>query len=224
MKVLDIAFAVAVACVASAVTLTLLAPSFGMGETARSGRCEFASVSEEAFEPPRPKAALEPVPTIVESESAQPTFAEEVENAVWSAPELSWGAVAAEDEPEPAEAEIGPQEASEASESASAQLEPAEPAEPEPSVDPSEYRDAGVTVQGGTRYTWDSSHEPGGEVDAECEADADGVFRDSDGYIVVASGDMEMGDVVETPLGDGKVYDRCPTSGVIDVYTDWEDR
>lgn len=214
MRPVDYALAVAMACLAASITLVLLAPSV-VGETHEEDG--FDSVSEPVFTPPKDEPVREPVPTIVESESAQP-LTETVENAVWGAPELAWD----EEEPEPEyEPETEPSEPQEEPEMPGATSSQAASAESEPTVEPTEYREAGVTVQGDTRFTWYSSHESGGEVDAECEADSDGIFRDADGYIVVASWDMDMGEVVVTPLGEGKVYDRCPTSGVVDVYTDW---
>lgn len=49
----------------------------------------------------------------------------------------------------------------------------------------------------------------------------DGVIRDADGYICVASSDHPWGTIVETSLGTGKVYDSGCASGTIDIYTDW---
>jgi len=49
--------------------------------------------------------------------------------------------------------------------------------------------------------------------------DSDGVSYDGDGYIVVASRDHARGEVIDTPYGEAKVYDYCPTSGVVDIYT-----
>ena len=208
MRPVDYALAAAVASIVAAITLVLLAPT--VVETHND--VSFASVSEPRFDPPKPQRTYEPAPTIVESESAQPQgeFADAVEDAVWGVPEPAWEEQWLEPEPEPETDDSEPEDAPEMSETASHEA-----------VEASDFKDAGVTVQGGTRFTWYSAHEPGGEVDAECSADADGIYRDADGYIVVASGDLGMGDVVETPLGDGKVYDRCPTPGVVDVYTDW---
>lgn len=50
---------------------------------------------------------------------------------------------------------------------------------------------------------------------------SDGIIRDADGYIVLASDDYPRGTVVETSLGAGKVYDTGSGSGNIDLYTDW---
>ncbi len=50
---------------------------------------------------------------------------------------------------------------------------------------------------------------------------SDGIIRDGDGYICVASDDDPKGTIVETSLGTGKVYDSGPGHGIIDIYTDW---
>ena len=49
----------------------------------------------------------------------------------------------------------------------------------------------------------------------------DGIVRDGDGNICVASSDLKKGTVVNTSRGAGKVYDSGCASGTIDVYTDW---
>lgn len=47
---------------------------------------------------------------------------------------------------------------------------------------------------------------------------SNGAVCDSDGYVVLASCDYAKGTVIDTPIGKGKVYDVCPTSGTIDLY------
>ncbi len=49
----------------------------------------------------------------------------------------------------------------------------------------------------------------------------DGIIRDCDNYICVASDDYPRGTVIETSLGTGKVYDSGSGHGNIDIYTDW---
>ena len=51
----------------------------------------------------------------------------------------------------------------------------------------------------------------------------DGTIRDEDGYICVAC-DYDYygyGEVVETSIGWGKVYDTGCAYGTVDIYTDW---
>ena len=51
----------------------------------------------------------------------------------------------------------------------------------------------------------------------------DGTIRDEDGYICVAAdySYLEYGEVVETSLGWGKVYDTGCAYGTVDIYVDW---
>lgn len=89
-----------------------------------------------------------------------------------------------------------------------------------------DFKSAGVVYDGETRYTWYSQHVlPGGGLDALNSngrtVNADGYVVDGDGYIAVASCDYAMGEVISTPFGEAKVYDYCPTSGTVDVYTDF---
>ena len=51
----------------------------------------------------------------------------------------------------------------------------------------------------------------------------DGTIRDEDGYICVAC-DYDYyayGEIVETSIGWGKVYDTGCAYGTVDIYTDW---
>lgn len=50
----------------------------------------------------------------------------------------------------------------------------------------------------------------------------DGTIRDEDGFIAVASRDLDLYTIVMTSLGPGKVYGYGHNSGVIDIYTNWE--
>lgn len=71
----------------------------------------------------------------------------------------------------------------------------------------------------GHRETWrgvDSQSIPGKHT-----AD-DGTIRDKDGFIAVASRDLDLYTIVMTSLGPGKVYGYGHNSGVIDIYTNWE--
>ena len=90
-------------------------------------------------------------------------------------------------------------------------------------ISPAEFEWLGVVEDGGVTYTWYSENVlPGGGLD-DLNANgrwSDGSFvRDGDGYIAVASSDYEKGTVMDTPWGEGKVYDTGCESGKIDVYT-----
>lgn len=50
---------------------------------------------------------------------------------------------------------------------------------------------------------------------------SDGTIRDGANNIVVATCMFSKGSIVQTSLGQGKVYDYCPTPGVVDIYTNW---
>lgn len=75
-------------------------------------------------------------------------------------------------------------------------------------------------------YTWTYYSQrvlPGEGLDIPGRyVDESGYVCDEDGNICVASRDLPKGTVIDTPFGkQGVVYDYCPRSGVIDVYTDW---
>lgn len=76
----------------------------------------------------------------------------------------------------------------------------------------------------GHRETWYSMKEPGQTQTAwpipGKHVGDDGIVRDKDGYICVASKHDGQGTIIETSLGTGKVYDKCGT-GAIDIYTNW---
>lgn len=87
---------------------------------------------------------------------------------------------------------------------------------------------SGVIFENGIRYTWYSQNAPGmaggglTELNANGRhVDEEGIIRDADGYVAVASCDHEKGTVVDTPFGEGKVYDYCGVSGTIDIYTNF---
>lgn len=79
----------------------------------------------------------------------------------------------------------------------------------------------GVVYSNGTRYTWYSSNTLHHYRTDEWTPNGDGFYTDSDGYLVVASDDHAQGSVVDTPWGQGKVYDSGCGSGTIDMYTDF---
>ena len=87
----------------------------------------------------------------------------------------------------------------------------------------------GVNYYAGHRETWYSSNESGGATTAVpvpgLYCDENGVYRDGDGYVVVASDDRGYGSTVETSWGTGKVYDNFGGSAAgtdaVDIYVDW---
>lgn len=82
-------------------------------------------------------------------------------------------------------------------------------------------RSGGVNSFGGRRETWYSSRVLYHYRTSEWTPDANGVYRDSDGYVVVAASDLAQGSVVETSHGTGKVYDSGCAAGTTDIYTNW---
>lgn len=83
------------------------------------------------------------------------------------------------------------------------------------------FKSQGVIYQNGIRYTYYSSNVLYHYRTPEWNAGSDGIYRDSAGYIVVASSGHSQGSVVSTPFGAGKVYDSGCASGTIDIYTNF---
>lgn len=84
------------------------------------------------------------------------------------------------------------------------------------------FQSDGVWQDENYRYTWYSSNVLYHYRTPEWTAGADGIYRDADGYVVVASSDHPQGTVVEgTPFGACKVYDSGCASGTLDVYTNF---
>lgn len=83
------------------------------------------------------------------------------------------------------------------------------------------FKSQGVIYQNGIRYTYYSSNVLYHYRTPEWNAGSDGIYRDSAGYIIVASSDHSQGSVVSTPFGAGKVYDSGCASGTIDIYTNF---
>jgi len=87
-------------------------------------------------------------------------------------------------------------------------------------VTPEFFRKHGVIYGNGYKYTWYSEKVlPGGGLDIPGRWSDGNYVRDENGYIVMAHETLPMGTVIDSPLGEGKIYDRCPTPGVVDVYT-----
>ena len=115
-------------------------------------------------------------------------------------------------------------------EEAFAEPAPEEEAQPEPasvSQYDGDFRSAGIVYgENGYSYTWYSQNVLPGSGLTELNSngrhvDERGFVCDGDGYIAVASDDHAMGTVVETPFGEGRVYDSGSGSGNIDIYTDY---
>lgn len=86
-------------------------------------------------------------------------------------------------------------------------------------------RSGGVYYYNGHRETWYSTREAAGKNTARVipgkHADENGIIRDADGYVCVASSDHKFFTVIETSWGPGKVYDWGCSHGTIDIYTTW---
>ena len=97
--------------------------------------------------------------------------------------------------------------------------------EPEPQpqiINSGSFKSAGVWYDNNYRYTWYSSNVLYHYRTPEWTAGSDGIYRDRDGSVVVASSDLPQGTVVEgTPFGACKVYDSGCASGTLDVYTNF---
>ena len=84
------------------------------------------------------------------------------------------------------------------------------------------FQSDGVWQDENYRYTWYSSNVLYHYRTPEWTAGTDGIYRDAEGYVVVASSDLPQGTVVEgTPFGACKVYDSGCASGTLDVYTNF---
>jgi hypothetical protein len=89
-----------------------------------------------------------------------------------------------------------------------------------------EFQWLGVVSDGDRTYTWYSENVLPGYGLTELNengrhAGEDGLIRDGEGYIAVASSDHPLGTVLSTPFGFAKVYDTGCPSGNIDVYTNY---
>ena len=73
----------------------------------------------------------------------------------------------------------------------------------------------------GRRETYYSSNVLYHYRTGEWTQDSEGFWRDSDGYYVVAAGDMAQGSTFTGSKGDCKVYDSGCAAGTTDYYTGW---
>lgn len=121
-----------------------------------------------------------------------------------------------EEDPEPVEEEIEPALVEQPS------IEEITETPQQASYSGSSFKRDGVWYYGGFKYTWYSSNVLHHYRTSEWTPDDQGIYRDADGYAVVASEDFPFGSVIsDTPFGAAKVYDcGCP-SGVIDVYVNF---
>lgn len=128
--------------------------------------------------------------------------------------------------PPPLEPEPEKEEASVESEPQYVQAQPQGGYSGSGAYDGNSFKSQGVMYdENGRMYTWYSQNVlPGGGL-TELNYNGrhvgdDGIVRDGDGYIAVATPNGEpIGTVVQTPLGDAKVYDYNPGGGAYDVYT-----
>ena len=87
-------------------------------------------------------------------------------------------------------------------------------------ITPEYFKKMGVISDGKYTYTWYSENVlPGNGLNIPGRHSDGNYVLDENDYIILASSDLPKGTVLDTPFGEGKVYDVCPTSGIIDVYT-----
>ena len=79
----------------------------------------------------------------------------------------------------------------------------------------------GVNYYNGRKETWYSSNVLYHYRTPEWTCGADGVYRDADGYVVVAASDLPQNSIIDTSYGPGKVLDSGCASGTTDIYTNW---
>ena len=85
-----------------------------------------------------------------------------------------------------------------------------------------DFQSQGVINQNGYRYTYYSSNVLRHYRTDEWTAGDDGIYRDSSGYVVVASDAHSQGSIVSTPFGEGRVYDTgVGRNDTIDIYTNY---
>lgn len=82
-------------------------------------------------------------------------------------------------------------------------------------------KSGGVNWHDGRKETWYSSNVLYHYRTGEWTVGEDGVYRDADGYVVVAASDLDQGSTVSTSFGEGKVYDTGCAAGTTDIYTAW---
>ncbi len=97
-------------------------------------------------------------------------------------------------------------------------------AKPKVKYSAKQFRRLGVIRWGGYKWTWYSQRvlRGGGLKIPGRHVDKNGYVVDKKGYIVLAHKTLKKGKVVKTPFGrKGKIYDRCPSRGIMDTYVAW---
>lgn len=82
-------------------------------------------------------------------------------------------------------------------------------------------KSSGVNWYNGWRETYYSSRVLYHYMTPQWTAGADGVYRDSDGYVIVSSSSESYGTITDTSFGIGKVYDTGCALGTHDIYVNW---
>lgn len=82
-------------------------------------------------------------------------------------------------------------------------------------------KSSGVNYHGGRKETYYSSRVLYHYRTSEWTVDAEGFYRDSAGYYVVAASDMAQGTVFQGSKGACKVYDTGCPAGVTDYYVNF---
>nr|DAQ07447.1 MAG TPA: hypothetical protein [Caudoviricetes sp.] len=82
-------------------------------------------------------------------------------------------------------------------------------------------RSGGINFYNGRKETYYSSNVLYHYKTPQWTVGNDGVYRDADGYVVVAASDLPYGSIVDTSFGAGRVLDSGCPSGVSDIYTNW---
>lgn len=106
-------------------------------------------------------------------------------------------------------------------------IEPKVEVEPKIEVEPlqgsaTNFKQAGVLQDSQYRYTYYSSRVLRHYRTDEWTPGEDGIYRDVDGNVVVASSDMALGtEFVSEIFGPCKVYDSGCASGTVDVYVNF---
>ena len=84
----------------------------------------------------------------------------------------------------------------------------------------SDFMRDGIVYHNGNKFTYYSERVlPGGGLNIPGRHTSGGFVRDKDGYIVIAS-DKSNGTVIDTPFGEGKVYDSGVSGNHYDIYVE----
>lgn len=82
-------------------------------------------------------------------------------------------------------------------------------------------RSSGVNYFGSRKETYYSSRVLRHYRTSEWTIDAEGFYKTSDGYYVVAASDLPQGSIINTSKGAAKVLDSGCAAGVTDFYVSW---